>query len=101
MLQNQILFVRDLLDYINLDDAMRTGDVGRMRDLIPRLLFRFHGGNNWKYTIEVLESLQGLEREFPPDFQYVFFMLACFVDCVNSTNSSQGIRTILLLACLY
>lgn len=71
VLENQILFMRDLLDYVNLDDAMRTGDVGRMFDLMPRLLFRFHGGNNWKYTLEVLESLQGLLREFPPDFRYV------------------------------
>lgn len=86
VLQNQILFVRDLLDYVNLDDAIRTGDVGRMFDLMPRLLFRYHGGNNWKYTIEVLESLQGLQREFPPDFRYVLLTHACLV---------------VLLTCLY
>ncbi|KAI0769563.1 hypothetical protein BC629DRAFT_1595870 [Irpex lacteus] len=86
VLQNQILLLRDLLDYVNLDDAMRTGDVGRMFDLMPRLLFRFHGGNNWKYTLEVLESLQGLLREFPPDFR-AYVLYYCWLACTNDGES--------------
>jgi hypothetical protein len=70
---NQILLTQDLLDYSNLDDAMQTGDVGRMVDLIPRLLFRYHGGRNWKYAIEILELLQGLNREWPDDLRYASY----------------------------
>jgi hypothetical protein len=66
---NQILLTRDLLDYDNLDDAMHTGDVGRMVKFLPRLLFRYHGGRNWKYAIELLEMLQGLNREWPDDLK--------------------------------
>lgn len=59
-----IRFNRDLLDYFELDEAMRAGDVGRMEDMLPRLLFRFVGGGNNKYAIEILELLQGLHREW-------------------------------------
>lgn len=69
VLLNGILFCRDILTYLDLDDAMRTGDVGRMKLLLPRLLFRYHGGNNSKYTLELLELLQGLYREWPENLQ--------------------------------
>lgn len=69
LLLNSILFCRDVLTYLDLDDAMRSGDVGRMKHLLPRLLFRYHGGNSSKYTIELLELLQGLYREWPESVQ--------------------------------
>ena len=59
-----IRFNHDLLDYFELDEAMRVGDVGRMEDMLPRLLFRFIGGGNNKYAVEILELLQGLHREW-------------------------------------
>ncbi|KAH7910138.1 hypothetical protein BJ138DRAFT_1009422 [Hygrophoropsis aurantiaca] len=55
----------DMLGYLELTDAIRVGDVGRMQDLLPLLLMRFSGGGNSKYTIEILELLQGLQREWP------------------------------------
>lgn len=70
LFMNSILFCRDGLDYWDLDDAMQTGDVGRMELLLPRLLYRYHGGKNWKYTIELLELFQGLLREWPDDLRY-------------------------------
>ena len=66
-----IRFNRDLLDYFELDEAMGTGDVGRMEDMLPRLLFRFVGGNNNKYVVEVLELLQGLHREWTEEVKCV------------------------------
>ena len=38
--EHGMLFCRDVLNYLELDEAMRTGDVGRMIDMLPRLLFR-------------------------------------------------------------
>jgi len=64
-----IRFNRDLLDYFELDEAMRVGDVGRMEDMLPRLLFRFIGGGNHKYAVEVLELLQGLHREWTEELR--------------------------------
>ncbi|KAI0682087.1 hypothetical protein BC835DRAFT_1230763, partial [Cytidiella melzeri] len=53
-----------------LDNAMKTGDVGRMELLIPRLLFRFCGGPSSHYAIGLLELLQGLQHEWPQDLRY-------------------------------
>ena len=51
---------------IELDEAMRAGDVGRMQDLLPRLLFCFAGGGSSHYAIKILELLQGLHKEWTP-----------------------------------
>ncbi|KAJ6616588.1 hypothetical protein B0H10DRAFT_2390875 [Mycena sp. CBHHK59/15] len=59
------MFNTDILPYLHLRQAIKSGDVGRMEDLIPLLLFRFAGGGNSKYAIEMLELIQGLRREWP------------------------------------
>ncbi|EEB90164.1 hypothetical protein MPER_11668 [Moniliophthora perniciosa FA553] len=59
-----IMWNRDALQYIVLDEAIKHGDVGMMEAMLPTLLFRFIGGQNSNYTIEVLELLQGLYREW-------------------------------------
>lgn len=65
------MFNNDMLSYIELSTAIKCGDVGQMEDMLPTLLFRFAGGENSKYTIEVLELLQGLKQEWPQDVKYV------------------------------
>lgn len=60
---------RDLLDYITLDRAIRSGDVGLMELLLPRLLYRFLGGGNSNYVTEILETLQGLRREWTDELK--------------------------------
>ncbi|TEB12868.1 hypothetical protein FA13DRAFT_1805896 [Coprinellus micaceus] len=50
----------DVLHFIALNKAMKDGDVGLMEKLLPTLLFRFIGGGNGKYAVEVLELMQGL-----------------------------------------
>jgi hypothetical protein len=69
LFMNMLLYCRDALDYWNLDDAMSSGDVGRMELMFPRLLYCYHGGSNWKYLIEILELIQGLLREWPNDLR--------------------------------
>ncbi|KAF8627584.1 hypothetical protein AX17_006157 [Amanita inopinata Kibby_2008] len=56
---------KDVLPYIELRDAIRSGDISRMEDLLPTLLFCFAGGGNTKYMTEILELLQGLKCEWP------------------------------------
>jgi hypothetical protein len=68
-----IMWNRDILDYLDLDAAIQMGDVGAMVDQLPRLLFRFAGGANSNYALEVLELLQAVYREWPPDFRFVIF----------------------------
>lgn len=71
-LERSVQFCRDLLDYLILDDAMKTGDVGRMELLLPRLFLRFHGGGNHNYSHETLELMQALWKEWPVELKYVF-----------------------------
>lgn len=52
-----------------LDKAVKYGDVGLMEACLPQLLLRFIGGKNSNYAIEVLELLQCLEREWPPEIK--------------------------------
>ncbi|KAI0681658.1 hypothetical protein BC835DRAFT_1425363 [Cytidiella melzeri] len=66
-----VQFCCDLLNYVKFDDAMKSGDVGHMGEQIPRLLFRFSGGKSSNYAIELLELLQGLQKEWPPELRYV------------------------------
>ena len=67
-LREQVIqFNRDVLAYLELDDAIKQGHVSRMEDLLPRLLYRFQGGNNKLYVIEVTELLQKLHKEWPSD----------------------------------
>ena len=63
------MFNRDILDYLDFDKAIRTGDVGRVCDLLPRFLFRFLDGGHTNYVIETLELIQALECEWPEDLK--------------------------------
>jgi hypothetical protein len=67
-----VQMARDLLEYVSLDQALSSGDVGHLQDMLPRLLYRFAGGSSKNYTTEILELLQGLNREWPNDLWYVY-----------------------------
>jgi hypothetical protein len=66
-----IMYNRDALDWLILSEAIKTGDVGLMERYLPRMLFRFIGGGNTNYVVEILELLQGFHREWPDDVKYV------------------------------
>lgn len=63
--ENSIMWNADILPYLELTAAIKHGDIGRMEDLLPTILFRFAGGGNFKYTVEMLELLQCLHHEWP------------------------------------
>ncbi|KAF8237484.1 hypothetical protein L208DRAFT_1421552 [Tricholoma matsutake] len=84
----------DLLDYVNFDVAIKTGDVGYLQDLLPHLLFWFIGGKNKNYAIEILELLQGLHREWPPDLRN-YIIKYCWL--ANMTGRQDGFLPIDLL----
>ena len=65
------MFSTDLLGYFDLRETIRIGDVGRIEDLLPVMLFRFLGGGNYKYATEILELLQKMKCEWPEDVRYV------------------------------
>jgi len=54
-----VLFNKDVLDYLIFNDVIKTDDITTMQNILPHLLFRFVGGRNSNYCVEVLELLQG------------------------------------------
>ncbi|KAF4611552.1 hypothetical protein D9613_004492 [Agrocybe pediades] len=82
-LRQVIMWNRDVLQYIALDHAIRSGDVGLMENILPHLFLRFIGGGNGKYANEILELLQGLHREWTPEVSN-FVRHHCWV--VNSSG---------------
>lgn len=71
-----VMWNRDVLQYIVLDQAVKHGDIGLMEEFLPHLLFQFLGGNNSKYANEILELLQALHREWPKEVRCSFFIMA-------------------------
>jgi hypothetical protein len=57
VLAQALLWNKDILEYLALSDAIKSGDIGMIKDLLPRLLFRFIGGTNAKYALEILELM--------------------------------------------
>ena len=94
LLYQSTQMARDLLDYTHLDDAIKTGNVGSIQDMIPRLLFRFAGGKNRNYAIKMLELLQGLHKEWPDDLR-TFILSYCWL--VNTTGRPDKFLPIDLL----
>ncbi|KLO05451.1 hypothetical protein SCHPADRAFT_839364 [Schizopora paradoxa] len=68
--RQMLMWNRDAINFVILDRAIREGDVGIMEHMLPALLFRFLGGRNSKYTLEILELLQCLEIEYPDELKH-------------------------------
>jgi hypothetical protein len=69
LLYQSTQMAQNLLDYVNFDRVIKTGDVRFLQDFLPRLLFRFVGRKNKNYAVEILELLQGLHQEWPSDLK--------------------------------
>ena len=69
LLRQSAMWNQDALRYLELHNAMKRGDIGLMEDMLPYLLFRFIGGRNSKYAIEILELLQSLHFEWPAELR--------------------------------
>ncbi|KAK7040683.1 hypothetical protein VNI00_009589 [Paramarasmius palmivorus] len=65
--QQHTMFLRDILPYLLLRRAIKSGDVGMLEKLLPFFFLRFIGGGNGNYATECIELLQGLHREWPAE----------------------------------
>lgn len=69
MQRNTILRARDMLLYSSTRRAFKYGDIDRIEDLLPELLFYFLGSSHPQYAKEVLEFLQLLRHECAPEMR--------------------------------
>ncbi|KAI0085281.1 hypothetical protein BDY19DRAFT_897009, partial [Irpex rosettiformis] len=74
-LEHNVQFCHDLLDYLDLDDTMKTSDVRCMELFLPRMLFCFHDSSSHNYTYKTLELIN-------------FTMRYCWL--VNTTGHEKG-----------
>jgi len=66
--QNTILLTRDLLYIIELNDAISTGDFGRIEDILPALACLFRGAGSKNYSLEILYFLFHIKEVWTPEF---------------------------------
>ncbi|KAG0221623.1 hypothetical protein BGW42_007450, partial [Actinomortierella wolfii] len=59
---NALMFLRDVAVYIDLEDAIRNGDIGRIRAVLPIITTMMHGGGNTNYAREMLRLLYGMRH---------------------------------------
>ncbi|KAG0319471.1 hypothetical protein BG000_003864, partial [Podila horticola] len=57
---NALLFLRDVTVYIELSEAIKTGDIGRIKHLLPAITLMMHGGGNKNYALELLRLLYSI-----------------------------------------
>ncbi|KAI0630349.1 hypothetical protein C8Q77DRAFT_1219914 [Trametes polyzona] len=91
VLRQSVMWNRDVLYYLLLHQSMESGDVGMMEDLLPHLLYRFAGGGNHKYAVEVLELLQGLHREWPQELKDFVRQNCWLINLTGGPNDFQAI----------
>jgi hypothetical protein len=68
ILESNIHLQRDLMLYEELRRAIRSGDVGQMDNLLPKLVIYFAGSKRWNYARMLTSVLQWQWHEAPPGF---------------------------------
>ncbi|KAI0350254.1 hypothetical protein OH77DRAFT_1573825 [Trametes cingulata] len=89
--RQMVMFSTDLLPYFDLREAMKIGDVGRMEDLLPTMLFRFAGGGNHKYATEILELIWKLREEWPAELRTYIRRHCWLVNLTGKHDSFQAV----------
>jgi hypothetical protein len=59
---NALLFLRNVAVYIELSEAIKAGDIGRINHLLPIITLMMHGGGNTNYALELLRLLYGIRH---------------------------------------
>jgi hypothetical protein len=59
---NALLFLRDVAVYIELGAAIKAGDIGRIKHMLPLIVLMMHGGGNTNYALELLRLLYGIRH---------------------------------------
>ncbi|KAF9899125.1 hypothetical protein EC991_009576 [Linnemannia zychae] len=66
---NALLLLRDVAVYIELGDAIKLGDIGRIRSILPTITLMMHGGGNTNYARELLRLLYGMRHTWTVEWE--------------------------------
>lgn len=59
---NALLFLRDVAVLVELGAAIKAGDIGRIKHVLPLITLMMHGGGNTNYAPELLRLLYGIRH---------------------------------------
>ena len=65
---NVVLMTRDLLYLLEVNNAIQTGDWGRIEDILPILACIFRGAGSNNYSTEILHLLFNIKEVWTPEF---------------------------------
>ncbi|KAF9369729.1 hypothetical protein CPB97_003345, partial [Podila verticillata] len=66
---NALYFLRDMIVFIEFSDAIKAGDRGRIRCVLPTIALMMHGGGNSNYALELLRLLYGIRHAWTPEWE--------------------------------
>ncbi|KAG0014076.1 hypothetical protein BGZ82_001909, partial [Podila clonocystis] len=66
---NALYFLRDMTVFIEFSDAIKAGDRGRIRCILPTIALMMHGGGNSNYALELLRLLYGMRHAWTPEWE--------------------------------
>ncbi|KAG0280266.1 hypothetical protein BGZ97_009440, partial [Linnemannia gamsii] len=55
--------------YIELGSAIKAGDIGRIRSILPTIMLMMHGGGNTNYACELLRLLHGMRYTWTVEWE--------------------------------
>ncbi|KAF8834047.1 hypothetical protein BDN67DRAFT_915731 [Paxillus ammoniavirescens] len=73
--ENQMLWNRDKLLYIDLCHAMNAGDVGRVENSFLLWIYMFKATGKHKYASQMMRFLTNLQFNYPKDLRYTYCFL--------------------------
>ena len=68
---NVVLLTRDLLNVIELVNAIQSSDFGHVEDMLPTLACMFRGAGSNNYSTEILHFLHNIKNVWTPEFTFV------------------------------
>ncbi|KAF9322591.1 hypothetical protein BG006_002260, partial [Podila minutissima] len=66
---NALFFLRDMTVFIEFSDAIKSGDCGCIRCVLPTITLMMHGGGNSNYALELLRLLYGMRHAWTPEWE--------------------------------
>ncbi|KAG0010976.1 hypothetical protein BGZ81_002467, partial [Podila clonocystis] len=66
---NALCFLRDMTVFIEFSDAIKSGDRGRIRCILPTIALMMHGGGNFNYALELLRLLYGMRHAWTCEWE--------------------------------
>ncbi|KAG0275081.1 hypothetical protein BGZ96_003956 [Linnemannia gamsii] len=83
---NALLFIKDMVVYIEFCTAIKTGDVGRIEEILKRITIMFHSGSNKNYGHELLRLNYNIRHKWSKSRKDAIFS-SMLMNTKNSRNT--------------